>query len=135
MKTKLILSLMVQKAVLLCAMMSLVAGLTIISSQAIASEPVCIARTTAEACKNKIEAFDALADEAKAVQRQRDEAVGARNEIRVLYFDALADATDWQLKAKAAQASLDKSPSRLVWFGTGVAAGAGSVILILVFMK
>lgn len=116
----------------LCLMVILVAGL-MITSAASASEPtVCIRRTTAEECKRKVLAFDDLADQASLVRRQRDEAVGAREELRYLYTLEREALLGWQKKAEAAQAALDNSPSRLVWFGAG--AGVGVVTTVVVFV-
>lgn len=113
-------------------MVILLLGLTI-TSKAGASEPtVCIQRTTAEECKRKVEAFDTLASEAQLVKRQRDEAQGAREELRYLYGVEQGEAKEWQRKAEAAQAIADKSPSRLVWFGAG--AGVGVVTTVIVFV-
>lgn len=96
---------------------------------------MCIQRTTAEACRKSIESFDDLEAEARKVRVQRDEAQGARNELRMLYFDTLADAQDWQLKAKAAQEAADAAPSRLVWFGAGAAAGVVTTMVVFVLVR
>lgn len=116
-------------------MMTLLLGS--MSTPASASEPgtVCIQRETAEACRKSIESFDELEAEARKVRVQRDEAQGARNELRMLYFDTLADAQDWQIKAKAAQAAADAAPSRLVWFGAGAAAGVVTTVVVFVLVR
>lgn len=107
-----------------------------ITTRASASEgTVCIQRTTAEACRQSIEKFDDLEVEARRVKQQRDEVSGARNELRLLYFDVLADSHDWQVKAEAAQAALEKSPSRLVWFGAGAAAGITTTVIVFVLVR
>lgn len=113
----------------------LLAGLMIASKASASEGTVCIQRTTAEACRQRIEKFDELAAEARAVRQQRDEVSGARNELRLLYFDVLADSHDWKTKAEAAQAAADAAPSRLVWFGAGAGVGVGATVLLLLFVQ
>lgn len=107
-----------------------------IATSAEASEPtICIQRTAAEECKRKVLAFDDLADQASLVRRQRDEAVGAREELRYLYTLEREALLDWQKKAEAAQAIADAAPSRLVWFGAGAAAGITTTVLVFVLVR
>lgn len=105
------------------------------STNAWAENKVCVERKTAEECLRKVDAFDELAAEAVKVRTQRDESEGARAELRFLYFDALAESTDWQLKAQAAQAAADAAPSRLVWAGVGAAAGVGATVLVFILAR
>lgn len=110
----------------------LVAGSMITSEAAANDGTVCIQRATADECKRKVLAFDQLAGEASVVRRQRDEAVGAREELRYLYTLEREQLLDWQKRAETAQAALDASPSRLVWFGVG--AGSAVVTTVIVFV-
>lgn len=82
-----------------------------------------------------MQAFDDLADQASIVRRQRDEAVGAREELRHLYTKEREALLDWQKKAEAAQAALDKSPSRLVWFGAGLGVGVVTTVVVFVLVR
>lgn len=100
-------------------------GLTNISTATAQTrtDPVTVERSTAEACKAKVEQFDSLLSEAEILRRQRDEAVGSSMELRFLYFDVMAEVQDWKMIAKTAQDRADNAPSRLTWFIVGGSAG------------
>ncbi len=82
-----------------------------------------------------MQAFDDLADQASIVRRQRDEAVGAREELRYLYTKEREELLDWQKKAEAAQEAADRAPSRLVWFGAGAAAGVVTTVVVFMLVR
>lgn len=112
--------------------MILVLGWTNISTATAQTrnDPVEVERTTAEACKAKIEAFDDLLLEAVNLKSQREQCWGSAQELRRIMNSMNDDLIAAQQARNSLQIRLDQEvaskPRRAVWFAVG--AGTGVVV-------
>ena len=115
---------------MLCLMTSSLSG----STTAWADDgTVCIQRSTAEECRRKVELFDELADEARAIRVQRDECSGRLREAREQADECgqsvrMLDTEVARLTVEVE--GLEGRTSRLWWLVGGAALGVGTVLVV-----